>query len=65
MWKPSLRNCFETMEARITSSGEGKVMGVMGWVGDGVWVMESSEYLFLDQGNWIPWEVKTLERLEV
>ena len=27
---------FESVEARITSSGEGKVMGVMGGEGDGV-----------------------------
>ena len=33
---------FESVEARIISSGEGKVMVVMGGAGDGVKVMESS-----------------------
>ena len=33
---------FEAVEARIISSGEGKVMGVTGGAGGGVGVMESS-----------------------
>ena len=33
MWKPSLRIHFELVEAQIISSGEGKVMGVMGEMG--------------------------------
>ena len=32
---------FESVEARIISSGEGKVMGVMGGAGGGVGVIES------------------------
>ena len=33
---------FESVEARIISSGEGKVMGVVGGAGGSVGVMESS-----------------------
>ena len=33
---------FESVEARIISGGEGKVMGVTGRAGGGVGVMESS-----------------------
>ena len=33
---------FESVEAWIISSGEGKVMGVTGGAGDSVGVMESS-----------------------
>ena len=39
------------MKIYIISSGEGKVMGVMGGAGDGVGVMENSGWLFLDQGD--------------
>ena len=42
---------FETVESWIISSGEGKVMGVTGGVWGGVGVLESSELLFLDQGD--------------
>ena len=36
------KNPFESLETRIISSGEGKLMGVMGGAGGGVGVMESS-----------------------
>ena len=45
------KDAFESVEARIISSGEGKVMGVMGGAGGGVGVMESLGWLFLDQGD--------------
>ena len=37
------KDLFEAVESRITQSGEGKVMGVMGGAGGGVGVMEISE----------------------
>ena len=36
------KDLFESVEAQIISSGEGKVMGVTGGVGGGVGVMECS-----------------------
>ena len=36
------KDLFESVEARIISSSEGKVMGVTGGAGGGVGVMESS-----------------------
>ena len=36
------KDAFESVEARIISSGEGKVMGVTGGAWGGVGVMESS-----------------------
>ena len=36
------KELFESVEVWITSSGEGKVMGVMGGARSGVGVMESS-----------------------
>ena len=42
------KDLFESVEARIISSGEGKVMGVMGVA------LESSELLCLDEGDRIP-----------
>ena len=56
---------FETVEARIILSGEGKVMGVTGGVVDGVCVMESQNSCFWIMGPGYPWEVKALVRLEV
>ena len=46
-----LKNPLKMVEAWIISSGEGKVKGVTGGAEGGVRVMESSGWLFLNQGD--------------